>query len=141
MKIKRYKVLVVAIGLAAVSAAALAIDLGDVLKVAGIGALVSEFRGPLNKTINDALKENDAEVMGATKVVPIISVGRGMFIGAAQVVGVPDAVKKVQAVAQVEIAAGDAKLQAYIPVSTKTPGKNPQRVQNVGVSALIDIRV
>jgi hypothetical protein len=141
MKIKRYKILLVAVGLAAVSVAAFAIDLGDVLKVVGIGALVSEFREPLNRTINDTLKENDAEVMGATKVVPIFSVGRGVFVGAAQIVGVPEAVKKVQAVAQVEIAMGDAKLQAYIPVSTKTPGKNPQRVPNVGVSALIDIRV
>jgi hypothetical protein len=143
MKITRYKVLLIAAALALVSVAALAIDLGDLLKIAGIGALVSEFRGPLDKTINEALKERGAEAMGATKVVPIFSIGQGAFIGAAQVVGVPDAVKKVQAVAQIEIAIGSGHANAFIPVSTKQPSKEPEklRVKNVGVSAIIDIRV
>lgn len=121
--------------------AALAIDLGDMVKVFGVGFVVSRFGDEINGFINDALRQREAEVQGATKVVPIVSVGQGAFIGAAQVVGVPSEVKKVQAVAQGEAGLGRLSGRLFLPISTKTPHKSIQRVRGVGVSAVIDIGV
>jgi hypothetical protein len=123
--------------------AALAFDLGSLLKVAGVGVIVSQYGGSMDKAINSALKEHHAEALGATKVVPIFSVGRGLFVGAAQVVGVPENVRTVQAVAQVEAKFGSLGGTLMIPISTKKPlgGGQPKAVPNVGLSAVIDIKV
>jgi hypothetical protein len=122
---------------------AVALDLGSVLKVLAIGTIVSEYGGQMDKAINGALKERQAEAMGATKVVPILSVGRGVFIGAAQVVGVPESVRIVQAVAQIETRFGEVSGTLMVPVSTRKPASEKQLkgVSGVGVSAVIDINV
>jgi hypothetical protein len=127
--------------LVAFAGIAVALDLGDIVKVAGIGYLVSEFGPQIDKTINKALAERQAEAKGATKVVPILTVLTGGYVGAAQVVGVPDRVKKVQAVAQTEPTIGDVRVTVLIPVSTKTPHRAIQRVTGVGVSAVIDLKI
>jgi hypothetical protein len=121
--------------------AALAISIGDMIKVLGIGAVVSAFGGQINDFINKALGERDAAAMGATKVVPIISVGRGGFIGAAQVVGVPEQVRRVQAVVQVELGFGSVGGKGLLPISTKKADKNFKPVPGVGVSAVLDFRI
>ena len=134
--------IIVAALLAASATAALALSLGDLLKVVGIGYIVSEYGGQMDKGINKALNERKAKAMGATKVVPIFSVGQGLFIGAAQVVGVPKNVKTVQAVAQIETKFGEVRGTLMIPVSTRKPGspKQLKAVPNVGLSAVIDIK-
>jgi len=121
---------------------AVALDLGDLIKVFGIGYAVSAFNRPINDFINNLLGQREAGIMGATKVVPILSVGAGTFIGAAQVMGAPDKVPTVQAVAQVEARfEGRFRMRALIPISTKTVRGTPQGVSGTGVSALIDFRV
>jgi len=134
-------VLVAACLLIAFAGIAVAIDIGDIFKVVGIGYLVSEFGPEIDKTINKALAEREAEAKGATKVVPIITVLTGGYIGAAQVVGVPERVRKVQAVAQTEPTLGDVRMTAFIPVSTKTPNRRIERVTGLGVSAVIDLKI
>ena len=79
-----------------------AVDIEDILLVGGIVLVVNTFGSQLNDFINDALGQREAALAGATKVVPIFSVGRGAYIGAAQVVGVPANVRTVQGVATVE---------------------------------------
>jgi len=127
---------------AMVSGAALAIDLGDMLKIFGIGFVDKQFAGQIDSFINKTLGERGAEMRGATKVVPILSVGTGGFIGAAQVVGVPSKVKTVKAVAQVEAKHQDRfRMRILIPVSTETPSRAPKGVSGVGISAVLDFEI
>lgn len=139
----RFTALIAALVVAAlVSGAAVAIDLGDVIKIFGIGFAVKQFAGEIDSFINKTLGERGAEIRGATKVVPILSVGTGGFIGAAQVVGVPSKVETVKAVAQVEAKHQDRfRMRILIPVSTETPSKAPKGVSGVGVSAMLDFEI
>lgn len=119
-----------------------AISLGDVLKVGGIGFLIDKFSGPLNNFINTLMVKNGAGTEYATKVVPIITVGSGGYIGAAQVTGPTDLVERTQAVLQLEgnFNGNQFRVKALIPIDSKNP-VNFSRVQGVGVSAIIDIRI
>jgi hypothetical protein len=76
--------------------------LEDALKIFGIGYVVSRFGGQINKFINNLAGQRGIKWEGTTKVVPIFSVGRGGYIGAAQVMGPPDRVDRVKGAAQVE---------------------------------------
>ena len=119
-----------------------ALDLGDLLKVFGIGYAVQAFNKPINDFINKVLGEREAQAAGATKVVPILSVGQGGYIGAAQVVGNPDKVQTVQAVAQVETRFEDRfGMRVLLPISTKTVSGSPKGVSGTGVSAIIDFEI
>ncbi len=117
-------------------------QLGQIIKAGGIAALVSRFGGDIDKSINRLTNTKPNENF-ATKVVPILSAGDGGYVGAVQVSGKPDLVKKVEAVAQLEgnFMGREVRLRALIPVSTKTPHKGIKRVEGVGVSAIIDIRI
>jgi hypothetical protein len=130
---------VLAMGLTARPAKAL--SLGDILKVGGIAFLVSEYGDRINDFINNALGEREAQAAGATKVVPILSLGRGVYLGAAQVVGAPDRVQTVKAVVQGTVTVGSFRGTAYIPVATKGGLTNPERVTGAGVSAVINFRI
>jgi len=143
MKSTRQRIILASAIAVMLSGAALALDVGEVIKVFGIGFIVKQEAGPINREINKLLKDRQAEVMGATKVVPILSLGAGGFIGAAQVVGVPEKVKAVQAVLQIEVGLGTGRAKALIPVSTKKPVKEAEklRVPGVGVSAVVDIKI
>jgi hypothetical protein len=121
--------------------AAQAVNLGSVIKVGGIAVLVDTYNKPIDKQINKTLGEHKAQAMGATKVVAILSVGSGGYIGAAQVVGSPEGVQSTQAVVQAEINVGSFKATGLIPVSRKNALKSPQRVKGVGVSAVIDFKI
>jgi len=143
-KINRVLVYTVLAGFAAVAlipAAALAFDIGEVIKIFGVPVAIRQFAGPIDKFINKALGQRGAEARGATKVVPIISLGRGGYIGAAQVVGVPESVKKVKAVVQIEAKFGDVAGNYVLPISSTRPSKTPKAVDGVGVSAIIDLRI
>ena len=78
----------------------------------------------------------------ATKVVPIVSIGNRGYIGAAQVIGDADQVEKVEAVGQLEISWNNKlfRIKGLITMDSKNP-TSFNRVQGVGVSAVIDVRV
>ncbi len=126
-------------GLAAVNA--WAIDLGDILKVGGIAFLVSQYDKELDSFITSALGERGAAAKGATKVVPILSLGSGGYIGAAQVVGNPDNVKTVKAVIQVEGKIGSFRPRILVPTTTDKVTGSPDRAKGVGVSAVIEFKI
>ena len=142
----RSRVALAVVALAAVLAAssaapAPAIDLGDVLKVFGIGYAVSRFGPQINGTINTLLAQRGVEWEGTTKVVPIISIGTGTYIGAAQVAGPPSLVAGVRAVAQGEIRVGSFQGRLLVPVGSTNVRRGINRIEGVGLSALIDFRV
>ncbi|OYT71954.1 MAG: hypothetical protein CFK49_05355 [Armatimonadetes bacterium JP3_11] len=113
-----------------------------ILKAGGIAVVVDRLGGDMDKAIN-RLTNTKPDKNFATKVVPIISAGNGAYIGAAQVMGKPELVRQVQAVAQVEgdFMGREVRLRALIPISTKNPQRGLSRVEGVGVSAIVDIRI
>ena len=118
-----------------------AIDLGQILKVGGVAFLVSQYGDQIDSFLTKTLDERDAAVMGATKVVPILSLGGGGYIGAAQVVGNPDNVQRVKAVFQIEGKLGGVRAQVLLPTVTDKVSGNPDRAEGVGVSAVIEFRI
>ncbi len=118
-----------------------AINLGDILKVGGVAFIVDRFAGPLNNFINTLTAKHNANSNYATKVVPIITLGSGGYVGAAQISGPQDQVNKTQAAIQIEADFNSQlRVKALIPIDSKNP-VNFSRVQGVGVSALIDVRI
>jgi hypothetical protein len=115
--------------------------IGKIIKVFGIGFAVKQFGPDINKVINTLLAQKGLAYQGATKVVPIISVGKGVNIGAAQVQGEPSDVDQVRAVGQAELRVGSLGLQKLFPVDSITPTKGYHEVKGTGVSAIIDFRV
>lgn len=113
--------------------------LGDLVKIFGIGWVVTRFGGEINDFINRALGQHNATIEGMTKVVPVVRVGKGgTAVGAVQVMGPPQQVKKVQAVAEIEIGIGRLRGRGLVPISTKTAeGSTLKGVGGVGVSANI----
>ncbi|MER3413692.1 MAG: hypothetical protein C4341_05550 [Armatimonadota bacterium] len=142
-KLKSKTLALVALTVAAVSVAVaqIKIDIRDLLKIGGIALVVDRFGPEIDKAVDD-LQGFDQKQAAMTKVVPIISAGSGTHVGAAQVMGPATEVRKVRAVAQVEgtIFGGVVRIKALIPVST-TSVTNIQRVDGVGVSAVIDIKI
>lgn len=118
------------------------INLGDVVKVYGIGMLIDRFAGPLNSFINNLTGNHNVATVSATKVVPIVSIGGGTYIGAVQVTGPEELVDEVKAVAQIEgnFNGRQFRIKALIPINSTNPF-GAHRVEGVGVSAVIDIKV
>jgi hypothetical protein len=129
------------IGAAAQTASARIPDLGGVLKAGGIIFAVRQFGGEINRVITGVLNQRGVPYQGATKVVPIVSVGRGIYVGAAQVAGPPEQVREVRGVGQVETRLGDLDGSLLVPTNTTTPGKDFSKIQGVGVGALIDFEI
>ena len=125
------------------SGMAWAIDLSDLIGAVGGGFIVSQVAGPLNDFINTVTFNKGAKVEGHTKVVPIVSLGSGTRIGAAQVAGPRgEAIQKTKAVAQLEVTFRDRlRTKILIPIDSENPVKQFKRVQGVGVSAIIDFRL
>ncbi len=119
-----------------------AFGLDSILKVGGIGFLVDRFANPLNNFINTLMAKNNAGTSYATKVVPIVTVGSKSYIGAAQVTGSEDLVEKTQAVLQLEgnFNGSTFRVKGLIPIDSKNP-LNFSRVQGVGISAIIDVKI
>ena len=145
MKLTRMKIgiaAVVGLALLAVSAGAvLGIGLTDIVKVGGIAYLVDRYDSDIDVFVTSALGEREAAAQGATKVVPIISLGGGGYIGAAQVVGNPEQVKRVKVVVQVEGRFGSFGAKVLVPTTTSTPSGTPDRVKGVGVSAVVEFQI
>jgi hypothetical protein len=119
--------------------------LGSVLKGAGIGILIKQFNKPINEGINKLTNSAGVPLVEATKVVPIVSIGQGSYVGAAQVSGPQDALDQVQAVGMLEgsVSGKTFRLKALVPIDTEKPGggQTLRRVKGVGVSAIVDIKV
>lgn len=124
------------------------IDLGDsfvkLVKVFGIAWVVDRYADDIDRTINNLLRQHEAEIEGATRVVPILRIGEGggTAVGAAQVMGPAVQVDKVQAVGELELGVGNLRGRALLPVSTKKElTKSIKGIGGVGVSANIKFRV
>jgi hypothetical protein len=120
-------------------------QLGDVLKGGAIALVVDRFSGDIDRFVN-TLTGNDANnVRESTRVVPILSGGRGTYVGAVQVTGPKNLVDQVRAVAQVEgrtKIGSEIRVRALIPISSRNADINSlSRVKGVGVSALVDVRL
>jgi hypothetical protein len=107
---------------------------------------VDRFSGQIDRFVNQITGNRTNNVRESTRVVPILSVGRGTFVGAVQVTGPKNLVDQVKAVAQVEgqtKLGSDLRVRGLIPVSTRsvTDLGSLSRVKGVGVSALIDYRL
>lgn len=116
---------------------------GDVLKGAGLALLVAQFDDDINDAINKLTMNKGVGVKDRTKVVPILSIGKGAYVGAAQVSGPAHLVDKVKAVAQLEtgFSGKTFRIKALVPVESKDVVKDIKRVSGVGVSAIVDVRL
>lgn len=120
---------------------AFSLNLGSILKVGGVGILVDRFGGQINDFLNKILAQNNLSTTYTTKVVPIVSVGTNGYIGAAQVTGPASEVERVEAVAQIEASFNNvARVKGLVPIDSKNP-VNASRIQGVGVSTIIDIKI
>lgn len=138
-KLFRNKLFLATVSLLAVSAIALS-QIKQILKVGGVIAVVSAFGKDINNGMNKLWgRKNDDDYK--TKVVPIISVGRGTAIGAAQVMGPKEMVDKVVVVAQPETELMGVRLKAMIPVSNKDVKSGLNVVKGVGVSGIVDLKL
>jgi len=120
------------------------INLGDILKVGTIAYVVDRFAPEINTFVNTLLKNEGVSITEATKVVPIISLGDGSYVGAAQVSGAQANVDKVKAAVEIQ---GERRLigariysRVLVPASSFDV-KNIQRVKGVGVSAVIAVKI
>lgn len=122
-------------------------QLGGILRGGVILVAVDKFAPQINTFVNSVLGSKPGSNSGeATKVVPILSIGRGTFAGAVQVTGPADLVSQVKAVAQAEgqtKIGTDVRVRGLIPVSARTVTdlSSLKRVKGVGVSALVDIKL
>jgi len=130
------------------AAGAQAQDVIAIIKTLGIGAAVKVFGPDINRFINRILDARQAEIEGTTKVVPILSISIGVgspgraTVGAAQVAGPRRLVEKVQAVAAIDTNfSGVWQIKVLVPVDNLKPWERLSRVQGVGVSAIIDVRI
>jgi hypothetical protein len=113
---------------------------GQAIKGLAIAYAVRQSSKPLNEFINKVTLRNKVPQRLATKVVPILSVGKRGYIGAAQVAGPRSFVEKTQVIWQFEegFHRGEYRVKALVPSSDINP-LNLRRVERVGVSAVIDV--
>ena len=139
---KLNKKVLVGVAAALLLSAAAAPQLKELIKVVGVGVAVDRFGPEINKAVNRLSGHKDTGTM-TTKVVPILSVGRGRgAIGAAQVMGTKSRIDQVKAVAQLEGEMfGEFRIRAMIPVSSKDVVKDISRVEGVGVSGILDLKL
>lgn len=118
-------------------------QLDKIIKVGGAVAVVNTFGKDINKAVNKLTGHKDTATM-KTKVVTILSVGvnQSSAIGAAQVMGPPDRLDRVVAVAQPEASfLGTVRIKALIPVSSKDVLKGIRIVEGVHVTGIVDIKL
>ena len=116
----------------------------EILKILGVGAAVQKFGPDINKAVNKLSGHKDSATI-TTKVVPIISGGINSrtAVGAAQVMGPKALVDKVNAVAQLEqdLFGREIKIRAMVPITSKQILQNLQRVEGVGISGIVDLKL
>ena len=115
--------------------------LGGVLKVGGVNFVIDKYADSINGFLNNLLKQNNLSTTYSTKVVPIVSLGGGAHIGAAQVTGPSSEVERVEAVAQIEASFNSvARVKGLVPIDSKNPS-TANRIQGVGISAIIELKI
>lgn len=116
--------------------------IGKVIKTGGIAYLVDRYAVDLNNFINRLTAKHGITNEYATKVVPIIAIGNDSYVGAAQVSGPQSLVDKCQSALALEgeFLNSTFRVQALIPIDSKSP-TNFNRVQGIGVSAKIDVKI
>ena len=123
-----------------VPAAYAALDITIAITLFGGAYVVDLFQSQLNDAINYTNSSNGVASKESSKIVPIVNAEDGTFIGAAQVTGPYAQVVKVLSVAQIEgDFYGSVQAKALIPLDSKTPLQGMRRVDQVGVSAILDI--
>ncbi|EEX47965.1 MULTISPECIES: hypothetical protein [Jonquetella] len=120
-----------------------AVSLGGILGGIVGGYAVEKFSDQINKFINTVTFNKGLESEKYTKVVPILSLGSGARIGAAQVSGPKaDGVQRCKAVVQLEADFKDkVRAKILVPIDQINVTKGFKRVHGVGVSAIIDVRL
>lgn len=117
--------------------------LGKVLVGGGVALIVDKYGDQINDVINKLTLKNNMASKECTKVVPIITIGSGGYAGAVQVVGPIKSVEETKAVLQLEenkVLGLKVRVKALIPVD-KTSASGTRRIDDVGVSAIIDIGI
>ena len=116
-------------------------DVGKVIKGAAVLALTVGLADQLNSFINTVTLNKGVPESAGTKVVPVIALGSGTRVGAAQVSGPKDLVNKTKIVVQIEskFSFKNLDVEVFVPSDNMNPLKF-NRVEGVGVSALIDLR-
>lgn len=142
---KRAKIiLVVSILVLALTAAATQGSLvGSVVKAGAIAVVVDRFGGQINDFVNKLTANKNVGTDQATAVVPILSLGGGGYIGAAQVMGAKANVDQVKAVVQIEgnaVFGRNIRVKALVPIGSRSTN-DIKRIPGVGISAIIDIRI
>ena len=143
MQARATTVLLVAAIILSMAAATYAGLVGDIVKVGGIAWVVDKFGKQINDFVNKLTANKNVSTTEATAVVPILSLGSGGYIGAAQVMGTKANVDKCKAVVQIEgnaIFGKKIRAKALVPVGSKTTS-NIKRIYGVGISAIIDIKI
>src|SRR5262245_36013321 len=103
MNQKRFLQVVVLTGVLSAALGALAhAQLGKILKGGAIALAVDRFGPQIDNGINKLVNARNLGHGQATKVVPILSIGGGSYVGAVQVTGDQRDLEKVKAVAQLE---------------------------------------
>ena len=111
------------------------------IKGGAIGLVIDKYGSSINSFLNKLLNQKNLGTSYATKVVPIVSIGNGSRVGAAQVTGPTAEVDQVKAVAQVEGSFNNiARVKGLVPVNSANP-VGASRIQGVGVSAIIDLKI
>jgi hypothetical protein len=113
----------------------------QLLKVGGAIAVADRLGPRIDQALNRLTGQRNLGLDGDTKIVPVLSVGQGKFIGIVQVAGPTDAVRRTTAVAQLETRVpliGNSRARVLVPISTRSV-TNMRRVSGVGVSAVIDL--
>lgn len=130
-----------AVGSFALTSAPVRAGLGDLLKGGAMVLAVEQFGDQINNFINKITLNKGVGVEDRTKVVPIVSLGQGKYIGAVQVSGPAHLVEKVKAVAQIETDFKSFRIKALVPVESTDVVKDLKRVSGVGISALVDTSI
>ena len=128
------------------ASAAGASSLGSILKKGALGAagawLVTAISPQMNDFINKLTFNRGVGYEGYTKVVPIVSIGDGTRIGAAQVgAATQSAIDSTKAVAQLEGEFSSLRATALIPIDSTNPLQRFRRVKGVGVTAIINVKL
>lgn len=121
-------------------------QLDKILKGGAVLLIVDKSGKEIDDFINKITQTKNDDPKFDTKVVPILSIGKGTFAGAAQVSGPARLVETVKAVAQVE---GDMRLgvriraRGLIPIADRNISSlsDLKRVSGVGLTATVEIKL
>lgn len=142
-KLLNHKAALIAVASVALVAVG-ATQIRQAIKIIGVAAAVKQFGPDINRAINKLSNHKDTALQ-TTKVVPILTVGIGKSnaIGAAQVTGAKSIVETVEAVAapETELFGKEIRIRAMIPVSSKDVSKGIKKVDGVGVSGIVDLKL